>query len=159
MPADTGFHAPLFAERLSIPARWWLIALVGVLVAGAEVFGGFPWWVAVVTYAALGIPVAALLLSMGRTMVRVDEAGLHAGGELLPAMDIAGASVLDAQQTRLRLGPAADPRAHVVARGFIKQSVEVAPLDERAVPYWLVSTRRPEDLVEALRAAVARARD
>ena len=159
MPADTGSHAPLFAERLSIPARWWLIALVGVLVAGAEVFGGFPWWVAVATYAGLGIPVAAMLATMGRTTVRVDEAGLHAGGELLGATDIAGATVLDAAQTRLRLGPRADPRAHVVARGFIKQSVEVAPLDERAVPYWLVSTRRPDELVEALRTAVTRARD
>lgn len=159
MPADTGFHAPLFAERLSIPARWWLIALAGVVVAGAELFGGFGWKVGVIVYAALGVPMLALLLSMGRTVLRVDEAGLHAGGELLPATEIAGASVLDAQQTRLRLGPAADPRAHVVARGFIKSSVEVAPLDERAVPYWLVSTRRPDDLVEALRAAVVRARD
>jgi hypothetical protein len=159
MPADTGVHAPLFAERLSIPRRWWLIALVGVLVAGAELFGGFGWRVGVVVYAALGVPMLALLLSMGRTTVRVDEAGLHAGGELLPATDIAGASVLDAHQTRLRLGPGADPRAHVVARGFIKQSVEVAPLDERTVPYWLVSTRRPDALVEALRTAVVRARD
>jgi hypothetical protein len=159
MPADTGFHAPLFAERLSIPGRWWLITLVGVIIAGAELFGGFGWRVGVVVYAALGIPMLALLLSMGRTTVRVDVAGLHAGGEVLPAGNIAGASVLDAQQTRLRLGPAADPRAHVVARGFIKQSVEIAPLDERAVPYWLVSTRRPDELVEALRTAVLRARD
>ena len=94
----------------------------------------------------------------GRTMVRVDAEGLHAGGSLLPATDIAGATVLDGPQTRLRLGPRADPRAYVVARGFIKQSVEVAPLDERAVPYWLVSTRRPDELVEALRSAVLQAR-
>ena len=159
MPADTGFHAPLFAERLSIPARWWLITLVGVLVAGAELFGGFGWRVGVVVYAALGLPMLALLLSMGRTTLRVDDEGLHAGGETLAVGNIAGASVLDAQQTRLRLGPAADPRAHVVARGFIKQSVEVAPLDERSAPYWLVSTRRPDELVEALRTAVVRARD
>jgi hypothetical protein len=159
MPADTAVHAPLFAERLSIPARWWAIALVGVLVAGAEVFGGFPWWVAVVVYAGLGLPMLALLLGMGRTIVLVDEAGLHAGGETLDATNIAAATVLDAQQTRLRLGPSADPRAHVVARGFIKRSVEIEPIDGRAVPYWLVSTRRPDELVEALRAAVARARD
>jgi Protein of unknown function (DUF3093) len=159
MPADTGSHAPLFAERLSIPRRWWLITLVGVLVAGAEIFGGFGWKVAVVVYVALGVPMLALLIGMGRATVQVDEAGLHAGGQLLAATDMAGASVLDAQQTRLRLGPRADPRAHVVARGFIKQSVEVAALDERTVPYWLVSTRRPDELVEALRTTVLRARD
>lgn len=148
----------MFAERLTIPARWWLITLVGVVVAGAELFGGFGWRVGVVVYAALGVPMVALLLSMGRTMVRVDAEGLHAGGSLLPATDIAAATVLDGPQTRLRLGPRADPRAYVVARGFIKQSVEVAPLDERAVPYWLVSTRRPDELVEALRSAVLQAR-
>ena len=159
MPAQTTIHAPLFVERLSIPRRWWPIAFAGVLVAGAEVFGGFPWWVAVAVYAGLGLPVLVLLLGMGRTTVRVDEDGLHAGGKTLPATNIAAAIVLDAQQTRLRLGPSADPRAHVVARGFIKQSVEIAPVDEREVPYWLVSTRRADELVEALRAAVLRARD
>jgi hypothetical protein len=158
MPADHPIHAPLFSERLSIPGRWWVIALVGVAVAGAEVFGGFPWWVAVVTYAALGVPVLVLLLGMGRTTVVVDGAGLHAGDRTLAAMDMAGATVLDAQQTRLRLGPRADPRAYVVTRGFIKPSVEIAPLDDREVPYWLVSTRRPDDLVDALRESVRRAR-
>jgi hypothetical protein len=159
MPADTGIHAPLFAERLSIPRRWWLIALVGVLVAGAEVFGGFGWWVGLVVYAILGGAVLTLLAGMGRTRIVVDEAGLHAGGRTLAATDIAGVSVLDARQTRLRLGPAANPRAHVVARGFVKQSVEVAPLDERGVPYWLVSTRLPDEFVEALRTVVLGARD
>ena len=159
MPADRPIHPPLFAERLSVPGRWWPIALVGVAVAGAEVFGGFPWWVAVATYAVLGIPVFVLLLGMGRTTLVVDEAGLHAGGRTLSSNDMAGATVLDAQQTRLRLGPGADPHAHVVARGFIKTSVEVAPIDESEVPYWLVSTRRADDLVEALREAVRLTRD
>src|SRR3954451_3792496 len=158
MPAEPPIHPPLFVERLSIPARWWPIALVGVAVAGAEGFGGFPWWGGGITYVALGIPVLALLVGMGRTAVVVDGAGLHAGGRTLAATDMAGATVLDAQHTRLRLGPRADPRAHVVTRGFIKQAVEVAPIDEREVPYWLVSTRRPDDLVDALREAVRSAR-
>ena len=158
MPADQPIHPPLFSERLSVPGRWWPIAFVGVAVAGAEVFGGFPWWVAVATYAALGIPVLVLLVGMGRTTVVVDAAGLHAGGRTLVATDIASATVLDAQLTRLRLGPRADPRAHVVHRGFIKPSVEIEPIDEGVVPYWLVSTRRPDDLVEALRSSVRAAR-
>jgi hypothetical protein len=159
MPADAPIHPPLFAERLSVPGRWWPIAFVGVVVAGAEVFGGFPWWVAVITYAALGIPVLALLLGMGRATVVVDVTGLRAGSRTLAATDMAGATVLDAAHTRLRLGPRADPRAHIVTRGFIKQSVEVAPVEDSEVPYWLVSTRRPDELVDALREAVRLARD
>jgi hypothetical protein len=158
MPADTGAHAPLFAERLHVPRRWWLIALAGVAVGGAEVFAGFDWRVAVVVYLALGVPVVALLVGMGRTRIVVDDDGLHAGGRTLPPEEIAGATVLDARQSRLRVGPQADPRAHVVARGFVKQSVEVAPLDDHEVPYWLLSTRRPAELVDALREAVRRAR-
>jgi hypothetical protein len=158
MPADAGVHAPLFSERLSVPRRWWVIAAVGVLVGGAEVFAGFEWRVALIVYAALGVPVAALLWGTGRATVTVDEAGLHAGGRTLPAAELAGATVLDQRETRLRLGPRADPRAHVVARGFVKQSVEVTPLDETAVPYWLLSSRRPEPLVAALGEAVRRAR-
>jgi hypothetical protein len=148
----------LFVERLSVPKRWWPIAVVGVAVAGAEVFGGFGWRVAVIVYAALALPTLALLLSMGWTRIVVDDAGLHAGGRTLEPEAMAGATVLDAQQTRLRLGPRADPHAHVVARGFVKQSVEVAMIDERAEPYWLVSTRRPDELVAALRESVVRAR-
>src|SRR4051812_8717994 len=159
MPADTGFHAPLFAERLSVPRRWWPIATVGVAVAGAEVFGGFGWRVAVVVYLVLAVPVLALVVGMGRTTVVIDDEGLHADGRTLPATDIAGATVLDAPLTRLRLGPRADPRAVVIARGFVKTSVEISPIDERSVPYWLVSTRRPDDLVAALGEAVRRARD
>jgi len=159
MPADTRIHPPLFAERLSVPKRWWPIAAVGVAVAGAELFGGFGWRVGVVTYAVLTVPVVVLLLGMGRTQVVVDDDGLHAEGRTLPATDIAGATVLDAPLTRLRLGPRADPRAVVVARGFVRTSVEIAPLDERGVPYWLVSTRRPDELVAALGEAVRRARD
>jgi hypothetical protein len=158
MPAETAVHAPLFTERLSVPGRWWPIAFVGVVVAGAEVFGGFPWWVAVGVYFGLSVPVLSLLLSMGRTTVVVDAAGLHAGGRTLGAFDIAGVTVFDAAQTRLRLGPRADPRAHVVVRGFVKTAVEVALVDEREVPYWLVSTRRPADLVEALGETVRLAR-
>jgi Protein of unknown function (DUF3093) len=158
MPAEPGLHAPFFAERLAVPRWWWPVAVAVVAVGGAEVFAGFDWRVALVVYAALGIPVLAILIGMGRTTIAVDDAGLHAGGRTLPPDQIAGATVLDAQLTRLRIGPRADPRAHVVARGFVKQSVEVAPLDEREAPYWLVSTRRPDDLVEALRAAVTQAR-
>ena len=158
MPAQAGLHAPLFAERLSIPWHWWLIGAVGVLLGGAEIFAGFNWHVALLVYAVLGIPVLVLLIGMGRGRVVVDAAGLHAGGRTLPATDIAGATVHDERQTRLRLGPQADPRAHVVSRGFVKTSVEIAPLDEGSVPYWLVSTRRPDALVEALREAVRQAR-
>ena len=157
MPAQEESH-PLFAERLSLPWHWWVVATVGVAVGGAEVFAGLPWWAAVIVYAALGLPVLALLIGMGRARVWVDDTGVHAGRDTLPLADIAAVTVLDALATRARIGPAADPRARTMTRGWVKTAVELTPLDDVAVPYWLVSTRRPEELADAVRTAVLRHR-
>ncbi len=58
---------------------------------------------------------------------------------------------LDAEQTRRRAGVEADARAHLVLRPYVSTAVEIT-LDDPAdpVPYWLVSTRRPEALAAAL---------
>jgi hypothetical protein len=49
-------------------------------------------------------------------------------------------------------GPLAEPRAHVVTRGWLSQSVRVQVEDpEDDTPYWLVGTRRPDELAAVLR--------
>jgi hypothetical protein len=145
----------LFTETLRVPLRWWLIALAGVAIGGAEVFGGFDWHVAVVVYAVLAVPTTALLLGIGHLTIRVDEAGLHAGGRLLAAAEIASARALSSGETRHRLGPGGDPAAHVVTRGYIRESVLVRPAGPPHAPYWLVSTRDPQRLLAALARAGA----
>jgi len=64
--------------------------------------------------------------------------------------------VLDPAQKRAALGAQADPLAFVVLRPWIRGAVLVV-LDDPAdpTPYWVVSTRHPERLVRALRAAGA----
>jgi hypothetical protein len=150
MPPNAARNAPIYAERLSVPVRWWLITAAGVVVAGAELAPGFDWWVAVAIFAALAVLMTALLLKIGGPAVRVDAEGLHAGGQTLAPDEMAAAAVLDADETRRWLGPGADPAAHLVARGYIRQSVLVRPVDPATVPYWLVSTRHPEQLLAAL---------
>lgn len=132
-----------------MPVRWWLIATVGVAIGGAEVFGGFHWKVAAIVYAVLALPTLALLLATGHVTVTVDADGLHGGGRTLPADAVSAVRRADATETRRLLGPGADPAAHVVARGYVRESVLVRPGDGSA-PYWLVSSRRPDDLVAAL---------
>ncbi|HEU5034115.1 MAG TPA: DUF3093 domain-containing protein [Mycobacteriales bacterium] len=155
MPPDTAADAALFAERLKVPVRWWLIAAVGVAIGGAEVFAGFTWEVAVTVYAALAVPVATLLIVIGRARVWVDAAGLHAGGRTLPLEEIASVTALSAATTRHRLGPGADPAAHVLTRGYVPAAVLVRPVHPQPAPYWLVSTRHPERLVAVLARAGA----
>lgn len=150
MPADGVPNAPIFRERLAIPLRWWVIATLGVAVGGAEVFAGFDWHVIVVVYAALALPTLAILLAVGHLSVTVDAAGLHGAGRTLPPDRIAEVRRLDREHTRRMLGPGADRTAHMVARGYVHESVAVRTVDEPDCPYWLVSSRRPDELIAAL---------
>jgi hypothetical protein len=143
----------LFRERLRVPARWWAIATAGVAVGGAEVFAGFDWRVAVLVYLGLGIPTVALLLATGHLTVVVDGAGLHGAGRTLPTGSMTGIRPLDPAETRRFLGPGADRAAHMVARGYVKEAVVVRTNRGEPEPYWLVSSRRPDDLVAALEQA------
>ena len=62
---------------------------------------------------------------------------------------------LDAEQTQARIGPLADARAYLLVRPYVAQSVIVEVTDKAdPAPYWLLSTRRPEQLSAALAAAV-----
>lgn len=150
MPPEAVRNAPIYAERLTVPLRWWLISAAGVAVGVAEIAGGFSWRVALIVLAALAIPMVALLLKVGATTIRVDDAGLHAGGRTLTFDEMTAAAVLDREETRRRLGPAADPAAYVVGRGFVRESVLVRLVDPTPTPYWLVSTRHPDQLLAAL---------
>ena len=150
MPSEAARDAPIYSERLSVPARWWLIAAAGVAVGAAEIFAGFNWQIALIVYAALALPVTALLLAMSSTTISVDAGGLHAGGRTLRLAEMSAAAVLDADETRRWLGPGADPAAYVVARGFVRRSVLIRLVDPSTTPYWLVSSRHPDELLAAL---------
>jgi hypothetical protein len=51
-------------------------------------------------------------------------------------------------------GPAADARAYLLLRPYLKRAVKVQITDPAdPTPYWLVSSRHPEALAGALNAA------
>ena len=150
MPGNGASDAPFFRERLYVPLRWWVIATLGVAVGGAEVFAGFHWRVALVVYAVLAIPTAALLLATGHATVTVDAVGLHARGTTLPAEQMREVQRLDRDKTKQQLGPGGDRTAHLVARSYVRESVAIRTTESSGVPYWLVSSRRPDDLMTAL---------
>ena len=60
---------------------------------------------------------------------------------------------LDAEETRRVAGPEADARAYLLLRPYLKRAVrvEIADTDDPA-PYWLLSSRHPEELARAVRA-------
>ena len=151
--AAQNYVGPLYVERLSIRARWWAVVILIAVFASSELFAGFSGRVIAVVVAAVLVPTVVLLALAGRTTLRVDAEGIHAGGQTLAFQDLDTVQALDARKTRLVLGPEADPAARLVVRGYIREAVIVRPLHPDATPYWLVSTRRPQQVIAAVEQA------
>ena len=140
-----------YDERLTAPAWVWAAVLSVALVSAAALHSGAPGWRSVVPYAVL-LPLAvAGLLWASRGRVRVADGMLHVPGARIPLDHLGGVTPLTREGTRRVRGPLAEPRAHVVTRGWLALWVRVQVEDpEDDTPYWLVGTRRPEELAAAL---------
>lgn len=76
---------------------------------------------------------------------------LWAGDAHLPLRFVEDAEVIPPEEKRSALGPDLDPAAFLLHRPWIRTSVRIWLDDEDdPTPYWVVSTRHPEKLVEAV---------
>jgi hypothetical protein len=147
---------PAYDERLAVPVRWWVLSalfLASVLVAFLV---STPSWVAATATAVLTAVVAGVLLGYGAARVSVRDGVLTAGRARIGVGDLGPVQVLDAGAARLLAGRHADARAYLLIRPYLSRAVQVEVTDARdPTPYWLVATRRPERLADALAAAGA----
>lgn len=143
----------VYHERFRVPAYWWPLGFLLVLLFGAEIVAGFGWLLAAVAYGLLAAAWAAALLLSGHTTVEVVGTELRAGRARLPLAQAGEVTALDEPQTRLLRGPRADPRAFVLTRPYLKRAVYVEVTGSAAggAPYWLVGSRKPEELAAAIR--------
>ena len=104
------------------------------------------------------LPVAAVaLVALGRTELRVVSGGgdpeLWVGDAHLPVSVIARSAAVPRTAKSAALGRQLDPAAYVVHKAWVGPMVLVVLDDpEDPTPYWLVSSRRPEKVLAALRA-------
>jgi hypothetical protein len=140
-----------------VPWWLWLLGLALTTMLAAEVYLGAPGQPVWLPYLILLPVTSALLAWLSRIRVRVAGGELFVDDAHLPVGYIARVGVLDAAAKRDALGVDADPLAFVVQRPWIREAVLVV-LDDPAdpTPYWVVSSRRPRQLAEALLAARAR---
>jgi hypothetical protein len=149
-------RVPSHDERLRVPWTWWPVLAVIVAIGALEVGSGFTYVVIVpVTVFLIGFFIVPLAIS-GRERIQLRDGVLYAGKSQLPVTQITTITPLDRTETRLRLGPQADPAAHTVVRGWIGTSLMLKLSNPRPVPYWVVSTRHPDDLATAIRQAQPR---
>jgi hypothetical protein len=154
-PAGSG-SAELYGERLTVPIAWWvlsgLFALSLLLAFG--LYLGPAWGVgsALVCMLALGA-----LFSAASVRISITPGRLLVGRANIELRYVGEPVVLDAVAARQRRGPQADARAFLVLRPYIATAVEVPVTDvDDPAPYWLIATRRPRALAEALSSVLAR---
>lgn len=146
-----------YHERLGVPLRWWvqgtmLIASLWIAMIVAIPDNPIPW---VATGAAFAL-LALCLLWYGDARIVVRDGWLRAGRARIETRFIGSVEALDAQQTWRVSGPEADARAFLLLRPYLRRAVQVR-LDDPAdpTPYWLLSSRHPNALADALEAARA----
>jgi len=146
-----------YSERLHVPLRWWVqgvmlvaslwLALV-VAILEPELL---PW---AITAAALGLMVVMFLSYAA--VLEVRDGVLRAGKAHIDLKYVGDVTPLDPERTRRLAGVEADARAHLLLRPYLKESVRIEITDPAdPTPYWLVHTRHPAALAEALRRATS----
>jgi hypothetical protein len=143
----------VYHERLRVPAIWWAAGLVTAVMLGTAFIAQFSWQIAAVVYLGLGGIWAAAVLIWGWTSINVRDGELRAGAAALPLAAAGQVTALDPAQTRAMRGPRADPAAFLLARPYLPRAVYIEVTDQtQGKPYWLIGTRRPDELAAAIEA-------
>jgi hypothetical protein len=138
-------------ERWVAPWWWWLTGLLLSLGAAAEVHSGRHGAWAVLPYVLLPTAVVLFLVWLSRHRVVVRDGVLHVPGARAPLTSFGTPEELSVAAYRQWRGPRAQRDAWVQGRPWLRRGVLVPVVDpEDDTPYWLIGSRYPEQLAEAI---------
>ena len=144
----------IYRETLRTPWWWYVVGLgVAALLAAEFHIGGLSLtdWIPYGTLLPLSV---VIVWWLGRSRVEIRDGELWARGAHIPLRYVSGAIALDGPTLRRVVGREGDPAAFVSIRPWIGPGVQVWIDDEDdPTPYWVLSSRHPHRLVEAVRAA------
>lgn len=138
-----------FRERLS--PSWWMVVAVG-LVMPATLLIFLPLSPLVGVLAGVGMWAGALsILWIFSPVIEVSNGVLRVGSARIDASYIGSVAAFRGEEARHEKGPGAHGLAWLSLRPWIDPVVKITVLDsDDPIPYWLVSTRRPEELISSL---------
>lgn len=144
----------VYAESLRTP-WWWYLAGVGIacLLAAEFHIAGIRLtdWIPFGTLVPLSI---VIVWWLGHSTLQISDGELRIRGAHLPLRYISGSIALDDRTLRRVVGREGDPAAYVSIRPWIGPGVQLWLDDpDDPTPYWIVSSRHPDRVVAALRAA------
>ncbi|MEO9138387.1 MAG: DUF3093 domain-containing protein [Jatrophihabitans sp.] len=141
-----------YREPLRTPWWWYLVGIgVAALLAAEFRVAGLHLtvWIPFCTMLPLA---AGIVWAIGRSTLEVSDGEIRIRGAHLPLRYVTGAVALDARTLRLVVGREGDPAAYLSIRPWIGPGVQVWIDDEDdPTPYWVLSSRRPEEFVKVLR--------
>lgn len=147
--------AVLYRERLRTPLWWYAVGLfVASLIAAEFHIGGYnltdwiPW--------STLLPLSVLIVFwLGRSKLEVSDGEVRVRGAHIPFRFVSGVVGLDQKTLRRVVGREGDPAAFVSIRPWIGPGVQLWIDDpDDPTPYWVLSTRHPDKLVQVLRAHI-----
>lgn len=139
----------LYLEKLWASA-WLYLAMALVIPASLLVFLPINITAGIVVAVVLYGGCVAILMLASPTILVTDEAFV-AGRATLPLRFVGTATPFREPEATLERGRNLDARAWLLIRGWVGPVVKIDNTDpEDPTPYWLVSSRKPDDLVRAL---------
>lgn len=140
---------PRYSERV-VPNLGTFAAVLVLLPSTTIIAEPFDFRVGVVIGLA-GVLGLWSLLYFKAPYIVVTDSDLSVGKVCIPRQFIGKPAVIERDEIFRERGPNLDPAAYKVFQGTVKTALRI-PLEdpEDPTPYWLVSTRKPQKLLEAL---------
>lgn len=142
----------VYAERVWPRWNWFVGALLeipAVTLVFAPINLGIAPFIGVAVYLATISAFFAL-----SPKISLTDTEFFAGRARIARAYLGKARPLVGAEARAALGPGLDARAWILLRAWVPDLVRIEITDTRdATPYWLVSTRRPEQLARAINAS------
>jgi hypothetical protein len=138
-----------YRERLW-PSPWLFVSTALVIPASILVFAPIDLVVGVAVAVVLYAGCVLSLLALSPT-IEIADGELRAGRAHIPMELVGEPTAFAGDQAFAERGPRLDARAFLVIRGWVRDVVRVPIEDpEDPTPYWLLSSRRPNDIVAAI---------
>ncbi|MDO5670878.1 MAG: DUF3093 domain-containing protein [Corynebacterium sp.] len=153
--ASTPSPRTLYRERQWVPLYWWALAAFLVVLTALQLYQNRTIWWLIVPLILLSAIATWILLSWSSTVITVEQdpdgtRWLSAKSANLPHTIVSRSLAVPATAKRNAMGRQLDPAAFVISHGWIHEMVMLVLNDpEDPTPYWLVSTRHPEELLTA----------